>query len=294
MNPTDQIERAIKQWHLTTSAGTDRRILDDAFVALEESKQRRSVGTGSRILQTALRSRMIKFTAAAAMLLIALTLFFKAPAERVIDLDQIHTALGKMQNVCIENFGQGETEPLQQIWLSRTLNLTMFKTEQQSVLYDIHRQVKMTKDSASGSMTIDRVAKSMLAIQEEALEKALRLVPFAGLSAAPKGAQWVPVLDANTATTVSGAQAYDLVWKQIADDSTRYLKWRVFADVQTDLPKRAEWYAKFNPEEEYRLETFAVVTYPSESEIRIVVQDVFGPDYERLSEAEYMGTPAPR
>ena len=42
MNSADNIERTIGQLHMTTRAETDKRILDDAFVALEKSAQEQS------------------------------------------------------------------------------------------------------------------------------------------------------------------------------------------------------------------------------------------------------------
>jgi len=68
-------------------------------------------------------------------------------------------------------------------------------------------------------------------------------------------------------------------------------KWRVFVEDRTNLPKKIEWYAKTRPEDEYVVERFVVVAYPSEAEIQDIILNIFGPRDNRPDDPEYIGTP---
>ena len=64
-------------------------------------------------------------------------------------------------------------------------------------------------------------------------------------------------------------------------------------DRDTNLPKRAEWYSKLQSEDEYKFETFAVVTYPGENQIQVLIRNTFGADALQPRDPRYIGTPQP-
>jgi len=101
--------------------------------------------------------------------------------------------------------------------------------------------------------------------------------------------------DPNVTSIFPGTKVYELTWlqKSINSDMVIFRKWRVFVDTPTNLPRRTEWYSKLKPDDEYRFQTCEVVTYPSESEIKVLLSDIFGPDDGQPGEPEYMGTPEP-
>ena len=112
MNPTDQIERTIERLHIATRAETDKRILDDAFAALEKSTQKQSPHVGRSARRRTLRIRIAELAAVAAVILVVFALFFGTRATRAVGLGDIYEALGKIENVCIATFQPPANEPL--------------------------------------------------------------------------------------------------------------------------------------------------------------------------------------
>ena len=76
MNSADNIKRAVEQLHITTRPETDKRILDDAFIALEKSTQEQSFHIGRSAGPKTLRIRIVELAAVAAVILVIFALFF--------------------------------------------------------------------------------------------------------------------------------------------------------------------------------------------------------------------------
>jgi len=292
MNPAEQIERTIERLHITTRAETDKRILDDAFAALEKSAQKQSPDVGRSARRRTLKIRIAELTAVAAVILVVFALFFGTRLTETVALNEIYEALGKVEDVCIAKFQPPANEQVQIEWVSQTLNIDMVRFGERFVLWDIPNKVQMIKYLSTGSITTTAITDEMLAKVEQATGRRFGLVPFSDISDV-SGARWSRVEDSEIVTTMSGTEVYDLTWLQESTTGTavRFCKWRVFVDTCTNLPKRAEWYSKLKPEEEYRFETFTVVTYPSESEIQALIRRTFGPGASRTGEPEYMSTP---
>ncbi len=153
MNPADNLERSIRQFQVTTSIETDRRILDDAFAALEESTPEESAppgaGRGRTTRQIVVFPRVMKFAVAAAVAVVAFTLFFKALSPKTIELPQVYQALQKAENLCVSTYADAEAEPIQQVWASRTLKVVMNKsqtgTQAKYDLFDIPNRLNEDK-----------------------------------------------------------------------------------------------------------------------------------------------------
>ncbi len=294
MNPADQIERTIEKLHITTRAETDKRILDDAFAALEKSAQKQSPQIGHIARRRTLRIRIAGLAAVAAVVLVVFALFFGTQAKKAIMLSGIYEALGKVENVCIATFQAPANEPIQTEWVSQTLNIDMFKIGEQFVLWDVPNKVKMIKYLSSGAIKTTAITDEMLTEVEKSISHTFGLLPFSGISDIPKSARWNHV-EGPQVTVVPDTGVYDLTWLQESTTGTivRFYKWRVFVDTGTNLPKRAEWYSKLKPEEEYKFETFAVVTYLSENQIKILIRSAFGSTATQPRQPEYIGTPQP-
>lgn len=294
MNPADQIERTIERLHITTKAETDKRILDDAFAALEKSAQKQSPHVGRSARRRTLRIRIAELAAVAAVILVVFALFFGTRLTETVALNEIYEALGKVQNVCIATFLPPANEPVQIEWVSQTLNIDMVRFGERFVLWDIPNKVQMIKYLSSGSVTTTAITDEMLTKVEEAASRRFGLVPFSDMSNF-SGAQWIRVEDSEIETTMSGTKVYDLTWteRNTTFQTIRLRKWRVFVDAGTKLPERAEWYSKFEPEGEYKFETFSVVTYPSENQIKILIRNTFGSAATQPRQPEYIGTPQP-
>ncbi|MFB0555801.1 MAG: hypothetical protein ACETWQ_21045 [Phycisphaerae bacterium] len=296
MNPTDQIERAIERLHITTRAETDERILDDAFAALEKSTQKQSPHVGRSAQQRALRIRIAEIAAVAAVILVAFALFFGTQAKKAITLSEIYEALGRVENVCVAAFQPPANEPLQTEWVSQTLNIDMVRIGEQFVLWDITNKIRMIKYLSSASVRTEVVSEEMLAKAEKAIHQTFGLLPFAYYKEAPQDAQWSRVDDTQVAAVVPDTKVYELIWqeKSTTSDAIGLKKWRIFVDARSNLPKRAEHYFKLKPQEEYKFETYEVITYPSDDEIQADIRKIFGPAAGRPDEPGYIGTPGDR
>jgi hypothetical protein len=226
------------------------------------------------------------------VILVVFALFFGTPATEAVALNEIYEALGKVQNVCIATFLPPANQPVQIEWVSQTLNIDMVRFSERFVLWDIPNKVQMIKYLSTGSITTTAITDEKLAKVEQAAGRRFGLVPFSDISDV-SDARWSRVEESKVAAAVSGTKVYELTWpqKETSSEAIELRKWRVFVDTRTNLPKRAEWYSKLKPEEEYKFETFTVVTYPSESEIQALIRKTFGPAASRVGEPEYMGTP---
>ncbi len=292
MNPADQIEQTIERLHITTRAETDKRILDDAFAALEKSAQKQSPDVGRIARRRTLRIRIAELAAVAAVILVVFALFFGTRVTETAALNEIYEALGKVENVCIARFQPPANEPVQIEWVSQTLNIDMVRFGERFVLWDIPNKVQMIKYLSTGSITTTAITDEMLAKVEQATGRRFGLVPFSDISDV-SGARWSRVEDPEIEVTVSGTKVYELTWpqKETSSEVIELRKWRVFVDTRTNLPKRAEHYFKLKHQEEYKFEMFEVITYPSGGQIQAFVRKTFGPGAGRTGEPGYMGTP---
>jgi len=299
MNSPDHIERAIAQLHLRTRAETDRRILDDASAALQGGVQKGplEVGFDIGVWRTALTIRMAKPALVAAAILVAIALLLRVLPGAQPTIGEVHRAFAKAENTCVTTFQAGKTEPFQQLWTSQTLNVKLFKVgagnQTQFALWDMPIRVKMTKFLASDSVQTEAITDQMLVELDKSAAQSVRLFPFSDANGVPEDAQWSAVDQSQVATRVPETKVYDLAWTAAgaAPEAPARRKCRLFVDIRTHLPKRAEWYAKSRPEDEYTFETFTLVSYPSESEIQDLIRATFGPHPGQPDEPEYIGTP---
>jgi len=297
MNPTDNLERLIKEFQVTTSIETDKRILDDAFAALEESAREESPGLRESMRQLVVFPTVIKLAAVAAVAVVACTLFFKALSPKAIELGQVYQALQKAENVCVATYTGAYSEPVQQVWTSRTLKVVMYKSQTgaqaQFDLFDIPNRLKKTKYLPSGTVATEKLSAEAVIRAERSMRDVFELVPFANIDSAPKGSQWraldkfeIPGLRPGEAS-VPGTKAYEMTWPA----EKFFYKCRIFADAKSNLPKRTEYYFKEKPQDQYKFENMQVATYPTEKEIKLLIREVFGPDQDRSGEPGYIGTP---
>ncbi len=291
MNPADNLERAIRQFQLTTRIETDKRILDDAFAALEESAPEESAGLGRTMRQIVVFPRVMKFAAMAAVVVVAYTLFFKALSPKAVELGQVYQALQKAENLCVSTYTDAEAEPIQQVWTSRTLKVVMYKSQTGAQakfdLFDIPNRLKKTRYSTSDAVSTERLAAEAVIKLERSITDVFELVPFADMDSAPKGSRWSKVPDKDTGASVPGTQVYDLTWTVEGS----FYKCRIFVDAKSDLPKRTEYYFKEKPQDQYKFEGMQVAAYPTEKEIKLLIKEIFGPDQDRSGEPGYIGTP---
>ena len=297
MNSPDNIERAIAQLHIKTRAQTDKRILDDASVALAAGVQKQPFEIDGGGRRTDWVIRIARPALVAAAIVVALSLLFRVLPGAEPTVGEIHRAFTKTENTCVSTFQAGQTEPFQQVWTSQTLNVKLFKVgagnQAQFALWDVPIRVKMIKFLASDAVRTEAITDQMLAELDQSAAQTSRLFPFSDADGVPTDAQWNKVDQSQVTVVLPETKVYDMTWAAAgeAPEALVHRKCRFFVDIRTQLPKRAEWYAQSRPEDEYTFETFTVVSYPSEGEIQELIRNTFGPRPGRPDEPEYIGTP---
>jgi len=213
--------------------------------------------------------------AAATVILIAVALFLSTQTAKAVTIDQIYKAIEKVKNVHISKFALDKTNPIEDRWVSRTLNIAMSKTKKHLVLWDIPNRARRSKQLDTDITETVSLTDDIVADVEKKMRGSLGLTPFYDISEIPKHAEWSRVVEDKLEAIVDGIEIYDLIWtEKTHGGSVLFRKWRVFANAETNLPERVEWYKKLAADDEFVLETIIVVKYLSDGEIQTVIKDV--------------------
>jgi hypothetical protein len=214
--------------------------------------------------------------AAAAIILIAVVLFFNTLTAKAVGIKTIYKAIERVKNVYILKSVPGKAEPVEQKWVSKTLNIYMEKAGKQLVLWDIPNEVRKSKHLETAITETTQLTGETLAGIERKMAGSFGLMPFYDISEIPADAEWSRVTDDTLAATARGIEVYDLVWDEKAyDGSLVFWKWQVFVGPKTNLPHRVEWYKKLASDEEFALETIMMVEYLGDSEIQAAIDSSF-------------------
>jgi hypothetical protein len=293
MNPSDNIERAVEQLNVATRSQTDQHILNDAFAALEQAVRKQSTPAQFAARRRTVVVRVAELAAVAAVIILFVALFFgTSPAD--VKFADICQALAAVENICITTFEPPENTPVQIEWVSRALNIDMFRIAEQFVLVDTENEAKITKNAAEDSVRTQRASQEMLTRIKRSASAGYGLVPFSDISGVT-GAMWSGVDDSQLSPEMADTGIYELTWPEQdeASDSAKLRKWRIYLDKNTKLPRRAEWYSKLPSQDDFKLESYSVVTYPTETQLQRLVRDTFGRAATQPRQPEYIGTPQP-
>lgn len=211
---------------------------------------------------------------AAAIILMAVVLFQSIPTAKAVTLSQIYKALEKVRNVYISRFVPDKTEPIQEKWVSHTLNIYMSKTGKQLVLWDIPNGVRKSKQVDTAVTEIVPLTAVSVADTEKKITGSLGVMPFYDISDVPEDADWSRVADKDLEAAAKGVEVYDLTWTERAyDGSTVLKKWRVFVNPQTNLPQKTEFSEKLPTDNKYVLESTNIVEYLGSRELQTILKE---------------------
>jgi len=292
MSTPDDLEHRIEKLHVTTRAETDEHILEDAFAELEISARGEAAAGGRCVFLKVIRNRTKELVTVAALVLIVFALFLSAPAAKAVTLAQIYQAVEKVTNVCISKFRAGHKEPYQQIWISTLMRVRLAESKKQIVLLNLQNWTKKEINKSIGSSSETSIQSNMRKKYEDLLSGSFGLIPFSDISIAIKEAEWNRIDDKSITSTIAGTEVYELTWsKQIDNFNTEYYKWRVFVDIQTNLPIKTERYRKTNANSEYALILTYLVTYPTDDEIKVRIREIFSEVEQQKVESEDFNNP---
>jgi len=211
--------------------------------------------------------------AAAAVILVGITLLLNIPTAKAATLDQIYKAIDKIKNAHISNFVPDKKEPVQEQWVSRMLNVNIIKTEKESILWDLPNKVKKVKHLDNDSVETTMLPAEMVTNLQNTITGSWGLMPFNDISEIPKGAYWNRVDDKNRQIT-SEIEVYDLTWSAKAyDGSIVSKKWRLFVDAKENLSRRIEIYQALPTDTDYILMSSMTVEYLSDNEMQKIIEE---------------------
>ncbi|MHC4740117.1 MAG: hypothetical protein ACYS9Y_14505 [Planctomycetota bacterium] len=266
-------------------------------IKVEEREERAKVAASAKIIEFAsvvksrvsgvnLRPLLKTAVAAVAVILIVSALFMSTSTAGAVSLEQVYKAIERIKNVYIASFAPDEnvyiagfapdqTEPFQQIWVSKTLNIYMTKTGDEYVLYDIGNGIRKTKTLGTGAPATGLLTGEAAAGIEIKMSGSLGLMPFYNISRIPADAKWSHITDEGMEAAAEGIEVYELKWiKKAHEGSGVFRKCRFFVDPQTNLLRRIEVYQQLTPNSRYTLTAVRLIEYPDENEIRDVLGEV--------------------
>ncbi|MFC1793532.1 hypothetical protein ACFL3Q_08110 [Planctomycetota bacterium] len=211
--------------------------------------------------------------AAAAVIAIGLALLLNSPAAKAVTLDQVYRAVEKVKNVYISKFGPDKAEPIQEMWVSRSLNIYMISnTSEGLVLLETAKKHKRTKQPGRASMEVKLLSDVDCAEIEKTMGGYLDLLP----SDVPKDANWSRVADDDLRATEESSEVYELTWTdKTYGGIPEFQKRLYFVDPETGLPNKVELYMQSSTAGEYTLQSERIVKRLSDDEIRSAVKKVF-------------------
>jgi hypothetical protein len=218
---------------------------------------------------------LVKIATVAAAILIGAAILIKTPAAKGLTIDQIYKALEKVKNVHISKFAPDRTSPIEERWVSRTLNIAMSKTEQHLVLWDIPNRARRSKQMDTGITETVSLTDDIVADVEKNMRSSLGLTPFYDISEIPPDREWSRVADDALEDISKSMEVYDLLWMEQGPSGPLVFKrCRLFIDPYTNLPHKIKTYRKIAADSQYTLRSKVVVEYLSDSEIQAVIENV--------------------
>ncbi len=240
---------------------TDVRIPGRATVATSKH-----LGIGSRLKRRVCGSASgplakVAFLAAA-MIPLAVLFALSLPAASALSIRQVDRVLAKAGTVHVSVFGEGKSEPIQQLWVSRAARLVISELASVKMIHDLPRG--QTTIIPSGRGTFEYVALD--SDERETIERsACRFLEFS-LDSAPLDAELILQPEAASPADV-GLEIYELAWDQASDIGTSLpRRLRLYVDPVTRLPLRQEFSSWVSATNDWHVQT-TLYEYPDEEEI---------------------------
>ncbi len=134
--------------------------------------------------------RFVKPLATAAAILVVVLLVLHGPSLKATDLSQIYENLAKVKNVHITSIDPEHSEVIQEIWISRELELKLFKNKNRYELWDLKQKERKTKDLNTGAISSIDIDEETAKKVAQTLIGPLNMLPFSRIADFPKNSKW--------------------------------------------------------------------------------------------------------
>ena len=217
--------------------------------------------------------RFAKPIAAAAVIVLAISIFFNASVAEAIDLDQVYKALRKTINIHMTTYTHGTTELVNERWIARELNLMVAKSSTEWVLWDVGEKSMRSKDVSQQTVKTTAIQKDALTKIKQIIAMPVGLSPFDNTQKIPRTAEWHKSPYLPDSILDEGIATYDLTWASISSHGVSvYNKLRCYIESDTKLPKKIEVWQKLT-DKKYKLINTLEFDYPTENNIQSVIKE---------------------
>lgn len=211
--------------------------------------------------------QLIKFSLAAAALLILTFILYNTPTASAVSIESIHNAIRSALNLHIQRFIPDRSDPMEDIWISRKLQLYLVKNNHGKTITDIKtRTLRVSREDTElfvGSQMNNEETNEYL----KKMNGSFGVVPY------PTDFPPNTVLHRLDSSTESSTnrEAYELSWdEKLRNGDTVINKWCVFIKPGTYLPVNTEFYQTKPGSLEFELLTSYEIKYVSQESIQAV------------------------
>ncbi len=214
--------------------------------------------------------------AAAAVLLVGLGLLFTNSAAKAVTLGQIMRDFKRAENVHVSQFLAGQSEPLQEQWVSRSRSIYMSRTGQLLVLFDAAGAVEKSRDTIGAKSK----EKPLTADDSDNIRKlingSLGLTPTETDSGISPDTKLHKVPPDALPPEAQGFELYDLTWTaRDGRGKEVFRKWRYFVEPESGLSRRVECRVKSSTDGEYNLRMWMAIEPLGDAEMDAVIEGAF-------------------
>ncbi len=214
--------------------------------------------------------KLVKVLSVAAVILFFFILYFNTPSAKAIGLNQICSAISKLQNIYFATYVSNEDIPIEEKWISASLDMILLKTKSRIVLWNIDNKIQESIDLQKTNSQIVRSDYEDWDGIKNMLTAPWGLLPFSDISDVPENsnAKWQKIENEIVDITIENTEIYELTWREQSRAGLPvFRKWRGYVEVDSKLLKRCEFLEKIGTAEEYDLRFIKVVEYPSVHEM---------------------------
>lgn len=279
MKPPTELRRIINRPDsgIVTYFRTEEDTFDEPFTVeiKKESTVTPAFHQQSRPVRAAAKAPRWLFgpVAAAAAVLVIAVLLFQNVSVKATDIGQIYEALKNVQNIVMTHYEADNPNPIQTIWICRSLGMKILETNGSFTLYDINNKIQKSRTGQSPEIQrtdLDRGAVESIA---KSMEVPWGLLPFKNTSSLPDGATWEKDPSPTPEAGSGEREVYTLFWseKVTGNDAGIDYQWRCILDSVTKHPLLVEWWTREPGMPEYEKVAVFEITYPPKDRILQVI-----------------------
>jgi hypothetical protein len=240
-------------------------VYDGIIPAADELKLKR------RIFAPYLK-RYAKLAVAAAAVIIIYAVLPGAPPAQALGPELVR-AIKAADNVYITRYDSGETEALEEKWVSRSLGVYLSRTGETFAFSSIPDRIRMIGNIQDDAIRKVDLTADDIADLRKMINGSLGIIPFNDLSDLPANSELTKSLDE---TAAGEGAVYELTLSKDLDfNKTRFSRWLFFVDAEKSLPHKVEIYGRSGADEDYEMRSQLAIEYPDEREIKAAIESAF-------------------